>query len=122
LGTYGANQAASGGDFDLTQFLLWLATSSGAGLAVFATIEYAEKLLHKAFSPNFKFYSAIVLSYVYPVGAYLATVGAGWQEWSVGLLAASVAVGYQVSQTIHYETPSPAPEAAVPAEKAKPAS
>lgn len=103
-------RAASGQEFDLLQFLLYLGTTAGAGAAVFAIIEYGEKLARTRFSSVAKFYAAQALSYVLPVGAYLLTVQFSWQEWSVGLLLAAAATGYQVSQIFHFETdPPPTP-------------
>lgn len=103
------------GSIDLLQFLLWLGTSAGGGLATFWTIEYGEKLTRRTWpdgwNSDFKSYLAQALSYLYPVGSYLATVWAGWQEWSVSLLIAAVLAGYGISQSLHQETkPAPEPE------------
>jgi hypothetical protein len=103
------------GTFDLLQFLLWLGTSAGGGIATYWTIEYGEKVTKRTWpggwNSDFKFYFAQALSYVYPVSAYLGTVWAGWQEWSVSLLVAAVLVGYQIAGAIHQETkPPPEPE------------
>ncbi len=100
------------GSFDLLQLLAYLGSTAGAGAAVYMVIEFAEKWLRRPFEPNFKFYSAMVLSFIFPVGAYLGTVALG-QQWSLPLLVAAIGTGYFTSQNIHFETvPPPQPEAA----------
>lgn len=108
----GVFPVATGGNFDLAQLLAWLGSTVGAGVVVYGAIELAEKYAQKALPSNIKFYSALVLSYLVPVGAYLATVWLGWIPWNVALLIGAVVTGYQTAETVHFETvPPPTPEA-----------
>lgn len=63
------------GDFQSwEQFLWWAAGSVGAGIFVFASIQAAEKVIRRPLDSTVKFYTALLLSFIVPVGAYLGLV------------------------------------------------
>lgn len=83
----------------LQEFLGFLLTGAGAGIAVFAVVEYLNKLTN--ISSEAKFWLAIVLAWLIPPLAYFTQVWMGWDVLSAEGAFGAVAISYIVSQGIH---------------------
>jgi len=108
LGTYVAD---TGGNVEPLDLALWLMSTTGAGAVVFAAIELAEKWIRRPLPSTIKFYTAMAGSALVPVGTYLLFVGLELMVYSWARVLGCILVGYQVSQTVHFETvPPPKPD------------
>jgi hypothetical protein len=82
-------------------FLLFLLTSAGAGLAVTKTIDGYEQFMGHELDVKFKFVAAVVLSFVFPVVAYLLEIWIGTASLSNDGLFGAFVIGYITSQGFH---------------------
>lgn len=88
----------------LNEFLAYLLTPAGCGVAVWAAIRYVDNL--KQLSPDTKFWGAIVLSWGLPALAYAVEIGLLGVQLSWQGVFAVAGVAYVVSQGIHRGTES----------------
>jgi hypothetical protein len=97
-------------DFKTWQdFLLYIASTAGGAVVLWAVIEVADNLYHKATKEqqwlpyNLKYYGALVLAFVIPLGSNAILLYTGAVHWSYLTVAAIIAGVYQLAQTIHWE-------------------
>jgi hypothetical protein len=83
----------------LTDFLVYLTTSAGAGVAVFSIIAYMESL--RTLTSAFKFWAAIALSWILPFLGYAGLVLLKMQQLSFQSAFLVAGTAYTVSQGIH---------------------
>jgi hypothetical protein len=93
---------------DAGDVLTYLAGGAGSGVAVFAIIQFAEKLYRKPLPPTVAFYGAIFLSFAFPLAAYGLLVYTGTTQFSWLGVAGEFGIGYTLSQAIHWHAPDDA--------------
>lgn len=90
-------------------FLHIAIAAAAVGLLVFGIIEFVDRLVshdrtQPGLTPQVKFWSAIVLSFIVPIAAYIVqSVQTGVHPSLTGLFLAC-AVGYVASQAVHWGT------------------
>lgn len=91
------------------EFIVWAATSAGAGVLLWGIVELVKAAVKNAsngkkeLNSDVSFYLAQALALAIPIGAYSLELWFGWATWGIAGLVASITVAYQLSQTIHWE-------------------
>jgi hypothetical protein len=85
------------------QMLLFALSQGGAALIVFKIMEVIIKLTRDQINANAKFYSAMALAFIVPVGAYLMQLLFQFVQWDPAGFIGAILIGYAVSQSIHWE-------------------
>src|SRR5436190_9172654 len=85
------------------EMLIFALSQGGAGFIVFKLLEFLYKLTHGRIPASAKFYLAMALSFVVPVGAYMLQILCKLVQPGPAGFVSAILIGYMVSQSIHWE-------------------